>query len=67
VPNTDRERPLLSVRAALIFVTSLFFSVMVGALMVAAGSSVPQALLAAVGTAGAAIPALNRIVGKMND
>ncbi|MFF8940654.1 hypothetical protein ACF08O_39380 [Streptomyces paradoxus] len=63
----DRERPLLSVRAALIFVTAMFLGTVVGTLTLACGSEIAQALLAAGTAAGATVPALNRIIGDATD
>ncbi|MGA4867202.1 hypothetical protein ACPB9J_31680 [Streptomyces lavendulocolor] len=65
--GNGHERPLLSVRATLIFLAAMFLGTIVGALTLASGSEVPQALLAAAVTAGAAVPALHRIIGGTTD
>jgi hypothetical protein len=57
-----RDKPLLTPRAALIFVTSLVAALVIGALTYAARHSMPEAAIAACGAFVTASVFLNRVI-----
>jgi len=56
------EKPLLTTRAALIFVVALLIGAGVATLTMLASDSWPAAVLAGLAATGGAVPALNKII-----
>ncbi|MFB6816044.1 hypothetical protein ACFCV8_16040 [Streptomyces sp. NPDC056347] len=57
------DRPLLSLRATLVFLLALLVGATAGGLTALAGEGTPRSLLAALGAAGLAVPFFDRLVG----
>jgi hypothetical protein len=61
-PHDPKDRPLLSMRTALILMIALFVGFAIGALTFCSDQSLPKALLAGLGAAGVVVLPLNKAI-----
>ncbi|MET4668508.1 hypothetical protein [Streptomyces sp. PvR018] len=62
-PRLPGERPLVSLRAAVIFLIGFFFGLIAGGLTHLDGHSTAMAVLAGLGAVGVSIPVLHVMIG----
>ncbi|MFK0114217.1 hypothetical protein [Streptomyces sp. NPDC091217] len=60
--ETVVDRPLLSMRSALVFLLALLAGTAAGGLTVLAGEGTPRSLLAGLAAVGLAVPFFNRLI-----